>query len=436
MNQSLLYNSLLIYCFILAHIAIGNNQDNSTYEENIKYYRTLYEQSPDDRIIAEDLAYLLAYTHHDVEALNIYQRLLQQDPTATNILNNVGFLLARSGETKQAINVYKHALAHNDNAQAHLNLAISYLTYGDLARGFREYEWRWKALNEKHETFDKEWHGCDLDGKRICVHAEQGCGDTFMFIRYLSLLKNMGAHVIFITQPPLQSLLCHCPYIDTLCTFDEPLPEFDYFCALLSLPHVFKTQQETIPATIPYLYADEKLIQEWKQKIAIDFNYKIGICWHGKTNYGESCAKQFLAARSCELEYFKIIAAIPGISLYSIQKIDGLEQIMLYDANSFMHIFTPFDEEHGRFMDTAALIKNLDLVITVDTSTAHLAAALGVETWILIPEPADWRWMESITDTPWYPNVRLFRQQMPGDWPEVMQTVAQILQEHIDYTGS
>jgi hypothetical protein len=200
------------------------------------------------------------------------------------------------------------------------------------------------------------------------------------------------------------------------------------------VPHVLKTRLETIPATIPYLYADPQLTESWKQKLADDTYFKVGICWQGKADYQKSCTSRFLESRSCQLGCFKPLAAVPGVKLYSLQKINGLDQVELCDAAEWLEIFDEsFDRDHGRFMDTAALIKNLNLVITIDTSVAHLAAGLGVPTWILIPEPADWRWLRGRTDTPWYPNARLFRQQVSGNWATVIEAVCHELAKEASY---
>jgi ADP-heptose:LPS heptosyltransferase len=428
--KKLTIRSITLHCSLIFTIITLQSDDhkNVTYnEETIQYYRNLYKENPDNLQYAQDLAYVLAYTYNDTEALDIYYYIAQQDPTNINTLNNIALLLTRSEKTKEAINFYKQALEYQDNALVHLNLAIAYLTDGDLARGFQQYEWRWEAFNKNYVSSLNAWDGCNLEDKRICIHAEQGLGDTLMFIRYLMLLKNMGAHVIFVTQPSLKTLLQQCPYIDTLCTFNDPLPEHDYFCALLSLPSIFKTQLDTIPAPIPYLYAHTELVHTWEQQIKDEKRYKIGICWQGNIINEET------AKKSCPLDHFKIIAEVPGVALYSIQKLDSLNDIST--SSSFVHIFNQsLDEKHGSFMDTAAIINNLDLVITIDTSIAHLSAALGKPTWVILAKPCDWRWMKTTTRTPWYPNVRLFRQHIPGNWSEVMHAVAHALQEQLDST--
>jgi tetratricopeptide (TPR) repeat protein len=407
---------------------------NSSEATTITHYYERYQQSPDDPKTIEDLAYVLSYAEYDLDAITLYLKLLQRNPLHADALCNIAFMLVRAGYVKEAIELYERSLVYKENAVTRLNLAIAYLTAGDLERGFSAYEYRWQSRGCEHNDFLGQWHGENLQGKTICIHSEQGFGDTFMFMRYLKMLKEMGACVFFVVHPALKTIISLCPYIDMVTTYDDPLPESDYFCALLSVPYVLKTRLETIPATIPYLCADAQLVDLWKQRLADDSHFKVGICWHGKADYQKSCTSTFLAARSCQLNSFKPLAAIPGVRLYSLQKIYGVDQIELCDAAGWLEIFDEsFDRDHGRFMDTAALIQNLDLVITIDTSVAHLAAGLGTPTWILIPEPADWRWMRNRTDTSWYPEVRLFRQQTPGNWAAVIETISYALAKEVTY---
>lgn len=427
---------LIVFSYVCSSNALPDvaHYQNSPEAKTIAHYYDLYQQQPGDTKCTEDLAYVLSYAEYDRDAIALYMTLLKQNPLHADALCNIAFMLVRQGYVQEAIALYERSLMCRDNAITRLNLAIAYLTAGDLERGFSAYEYRWRARDCVHESFLGQWHGENLQGKTICIHSEQGFGDTFMFMRYLSILKEMGARVFFVVHPALKTIVNLCPYIDTVTTYDDPLPECDYFCALLSVPYVLKTRLETIPATIPYLYADAQLVASWEQRLAGDKSFKVGICWHGKADYQKSCTSTFLAARSCQLESFKPLASIPGVRLYSLQKIYGLDQITVCGAAEWLEIFDEsFDRDHGRFMDTAALIQNLDLVITIDTSVAHLAAGLGVPTWILIPEPADWRWMRNCTDTPWYPEARLFRQQTPGNWGALIEAVAYELEKEIAY---
>jgi hypothetical protein len=191
------------------------------------------------------------------------------------------------------------------------------------------------------------------------------------------------------------------------------------------------TTEKTIPCDIPYLYANRDHENYWKQKLAHDSKFKIGICWQGNPNYSTHALRATVAAKSIPLTEFKPLMNLPNISVYSLQQMTGIEQVTLMDHDTRLITFdASFDRTNGRFMDTAAVIKQLDLIITVDTAIAHLAGGLGVPTWILLPNPPDWRWMINRTDSPWYPeNVRLFRQQKTGDWKSVIHTVTHELKK-------
>ncbi|HXW86097.1 MAG TPA: hypothetical protein VEK38_02000, partial [Candidatus Bathyarchaeia archaeon] len=192
---------------------------------------------------------------------------------------------------------------------------------------------------------------------------------------------------------------------------------------LMSLPLLCNTTVSTIPADTPYLYADEKLTEQWKTHIKTDKHiFTIGICWQGNAHYSTPMLRQAVAAKSLDVHHFKKLATIAHVRIYNLQKCDGTEQLTA-DDTWLLNFDDHFDKDHGRFMDTAAVMKNLDLVITVDTSTAHLAGGLGVPVWIILPKPADWRWLLDRTDSPWYPTMKLFRQKNAGDWDGVMDEV-------------
>jgi hypothetical protein len=195
------------------------------------------------------------------------------------------------------------------------------------------------------------------------------------------------------------------------------------------MPYLCKITRETTPTPIPYLFADEKLVELWHEKLATDTNFKVGICWQGNPNYSTQFLRSVVAAKSITLTKLLPLFAVPGVSFYNLQKMTGEEQLkLLPEGTPLISFGEDFDKDHGRFMDTAAVMKNLDLMITVDTGTAHISAALGVPTWTFIPEPPDWRWMLTCTDTPWYPNMRLFRQPSIGDWETTIALVCHELE--------
>ncbi len=279
------------------------------------------------------------------------------------------------------------------------------------------------------------WDGSDLHGKVIYLRAEQGLGDTFQFIRFVKIAKEMGGTTIFAIQPPLMQYMKSCPYIDTLISTHDSPPDFDVYAGFVSCPMILKTTLDTVPTNIPYLHADENLVTHWREKLSHDTNFKIGICWQGNPNYSTHFLRMAVAAKSMPLSYFVPLFDIPGTSFYCLQIKTGTEQLqdLALDAQAKLTVFDDdFDKTHGSFMDSAAVIKNMDLVITIDTSIGHFAAGLGTPTWVLIPEPPDWRWMLAGRDTPWYPNMILFRQPTPGDWQSPMDAIAAELMTLLD----
>jgi len=366
-------------------------------------------------------------------SIALYRKILDSNPLTLEALYNLGYTLKKKGLITQAIDIYTKIIAlRPDYAHPHFSMSLAYLSLGDFERGWKEYEWRWKAYNETPKQFPQPtWRGEDLQGKTILLYAEQGLGDSFQFIRYAKLLKSMGALVVFETQGPLKKILSLCPYLDTVIAIGQPIPAFDYHLPLMSCPLVFNTTTKNVPCDIPYLEADHTLVSQWQQKLRSDPNFKIGICWQGNANYSTQFLRKTVAAKSLHAKEFIPLTHISGVSIYSLQKMNGTEQLTALSNAGIKTFDADFDQSHGRFMDTAAMIKNLDLVITIDTSIGHFAAALGTPTWILLPNPPDWRWMLDRADTPWYPNVRLFRQPTPGDWQAVIEEVVNALKKEL-----
>ena len=256
--------------------------------------------------------------------------------------------------------------------------------------------------------------------------CEWGLGDMMQFIRYARLIKSYGATITVQTFKPLIPLFKLCPFLDDIISFDDYQPFATIRIPMLSLPMIFDTTLQTIPTDIPYLQADKQLTQQWQQTLANDKNFKIGICWHAKPIYLEDHKH---TRRSIPLTDFIPLSFVPGISFYNLQKIHGTDELNDLPYYFKVHDFgDALDTQNGNFMDSAALIKNLDLVISADTSIVHLAGALGVPTWVALPYTAEWRWLQNRSDTPWYPTVQLFRQTIPGDWSTVIQEIKDKLQ--------
>lgn len=354
-------------------------------------------------------------------ALAAFEKILTLTDNFAPAYHNIGFTLAEYGNYQESIEWYRKALAiEPKSAASHLALAVALLAHGDYLQGFKEYEWRWLPGGQAPRSFsgplEKVWDGTtSVNHKRILIRAEQGLGDMIQFIRYAQLLHADGALVTAEVFDPLGPLLSLCPYINQVVTGQDPLPPFDFQVPLLNLPAIYKTTVNSVPTPDYYLYANKELVQFWYDRLHDDTTFKIGICWYGAFTH---CSEKFMP-----LLEFARLREIPNITIYSLQQISGLDQLEQQDARWLHQFDDDFDTTHGNFMDTAAVMKNLDLIITVDTSIAHLAGALGVPTWVILPFPAEWRWLVDRSDSVWYSSMRLFRKQKSQSWTEVMDNI-------------
>lgn len=347
-----------------------------------------------------------------------YQQALQLAPTLHDSRVALATCLQAQGEIQQAlVECAKVLKAVPDHAEAHWNYSLLLLLQGKYAAGFREYEWRWKKRrfsSPLRQFLEPRWHGGDPAGKTILIYAEQGLGDTVQFCRYLPLLVERGARVLFECHQPLAALMQTLGTGITVLTFGQELPEFDCHAPLLSLPYLFGSTCETIPAHIPYLAAPAQRLAFWQSVVPATDNLRVGLCWAGKSypDPGRRCPPGFLAP----------LAGLPGVTWVSLQiaEKEFRQPFPLVDLTMLVQDFA----------DTAALIEQLDLVITIDTAVAHLAGALGKKTWLLLPFAPDWRWGLQQADCPWYPTMRLFRQPVAGDWDSVVTAVAKALQDN------
>lgn len=376
--------------------------------------------NPKDTALLLEYAQFLCAQRQYFHAYELYKQVGQLYPESTQARYNIAYALKRLGNYDQAAQLYEAIIAQDpEHANAHFSLAGARLIQGDLLSGFAEYEWRWKRGDMAPRTFSKPvWDGTAQPGTTILLHAEQGFGDTFQFIRYAQSIHDLGMNVVAVVQPALVTIISQCPYIDQVVAMGQPIPAFDVHAPLLSLPYILKTTLETIPHASAYLHADEALTSTWRDALAHDTGIKIGVCWQGNTGYNDAFLQSVVAEKSIAPQLLTHLTTIPGTSWYSLQRESkDCEQTYELPIKKFDSLF---DRVHGRFMDTAALIKNLDLVITVDTSIAHLAAGLGARVWLLLPEPCDWRWLLDRTDSPWYPTMKLFRQSNCGSWNNVL----------------
>jgi tetratricopeptide (TPR) repeat protein len=370
---------------------------------------------------------------HCVEAIRL-------NPNYAEAHNNLGMVHKQLGRFDQAVACFERALQLRPNyGVAHWNRSTLLLSQGDYLRGWPEYEWRWTTHGFAARQFPRPlWDGTDLKGATILLYSEQGLGDTMHFIRYVPLVRHRGGKVILECQPALLPLLAKYPGVDRLVGRGSPLPPFDFQAPLLSLPGIFRTTVSTIPANVPYLHPEALLADRWRKQLSDGKSaspdagrcFRIGIAWQG------SPQNPLDRQRSISSSHFASLSEIEGIQLISLQKDPasvGGGPLAKETASSgrsgqrsLLNVleFSQLDEASGPFMDSAALVENLDLVISADTALPHLAGALGVPVWIAISLAPDWRWLLQRGDSPWYPTVRLFRQMSYGNWKDVFQRMA------------
>lgn len=341
---------------------------------------------------------------------------------------NLGVIYERQARFQDAIDLYRQSIAIDPNApDPQLNLALMLLVTGDLEAGLKQYEWRWKLSRVQSliKNFDKpQWRGEDIAGKTLLIHAEQGMGDTLQFARYCERIAATGAKVVLMVQPPLLSLLQQVEGASVVIpeVKDATLPPFDLHIPSMSLPHVMGTNLSNIPTCTAYLKADPAKVDWWRQHLDADENFRVGITWAGRPEHHND------HNRSASLALFAPLAQVPGVTFYSLQK--GAASVQCQRPPVGMKLIN-CDAALNDFSDSAGLLENLDLVISVDTSIVHLAGAMGKEVWTLLPLVPDWRWLIDRDDSPWYPSMRLFRQTELRQWPPVFERVAAALRERI-----
>jgi len=402
-------------------------QDQGKLEEAIEVYNKVLSIKPDYASAYYNMGNTLKDQGKLKEAIKAYNKALSIKPDFAIAYSNMGNALQGQGKLKEAIKAHNKALTIKpDYAEAHHNLSLALLSNGRLKEGLEEYEWR---LRKKKQTVASAranfiWDGKQsLNNKRFVAYEEQGLGDIIQFCRYLPFLEQKGADVTFKVRPALHALL---QTLDSDITFSTTYPDetqIDFEAPLMSLPHLFKTHLDTIPSTNPYLYADHNRTKTWGERLRTD-RFKIGICWQGSKTKVD-------VGRSFPLSLFKGISKAPDVELISLHKGEGERQI---DGISFdlTTLGADFDSGDDAFIDTAAVMMNCDLIITSDTAVAHLAGALGCQTWVALKHVPDWRWMLDRSDSPWYSTMTLYRQKTPGDWAYVFDAINRNLHILID----
>lgn len=356
-----------------------------------------------------------------LQALRSHEQAIALDSKSAEAYFNHGQVLQDLNCVDEAIVSFDQALRIRPNYPKAISCkGMAYLRVGLFDEGWPLYEWRWHPSltnNKVTRRFGKPWRGQeDLKGKRILLYAEQGLGDTIQFSRYAKEVQNLGARVVLQVQKPLIPLLSSLNGYDELTHDQSPPSAGDYHCPLMSLPLALRTKVETIPRTKSYLSADPARVERWKRHLG-DRGFKIAVAWQGNhlnpLDIGRSYAAYWLYE----------ISRLPNVRLISIQKGAGSQQLGELPVDHRIEVLPKYFDEHDAFLDSAAVMKCVDLVITSDSALTHLAGALGVRTWLPLKYSPEWRWMLEGDRTPWYPTVRLFRQPRPGDWQSVFEKI-------------
>ncbi len=428
------------------------------HEEAIRCYEKALASRPQFTECIYNLANSLKAVNRLTEAIDHYEKVLEVRPRYPEAWTNLGNARQRQGRFDDAVACYEKALNQQPNqieamvgmanarhaqgrfAEAHtlyeqakvlrpnhadlcFNHSVHRLLQGQLPEAWEDYEYRWQVSKLRLPTLKQpRWDGSNLEGKSIYLIPEQGLGDTLHFVRYAKVLKDQGATTIVSVQSPLVPLISRTPGIDLLLSEADPPPVSDFWSPLLSLPGRFNTRLETIPQAIPYLYADPKRIEHWGQELGKLPGRKIGIAWQGDPSHIRD------SLRSIPLNVFALIAKIPEVTLVSLQKGAGCEQLAEWSGPAIYSVGDRCDSA-GAFVDTAAVMHHLDLVITADTAIAHLAGGLGLPVWLALSMSPDWRWLLEREDSPWYPTLKLFRQTTLGDWDSVLVPMRQRLEQ-------
>lgn len=411
--------------------------ENKQFDKALHTAKKAIELQPNSKMGYVQLGHICNKTGNVIQAKKMYEKAITIDPHCYNSYHNLGHSLMLLKQIPQAIEAYKKAIdIQADYIESHLGLAECYWILQDFDGVSKEFEIRNEiAKNPKKIQHIPVWKGQDLQNKRVLFSTDHGggFGDSLQFLRFAQVFKEKGAKVICKVKKEFVQLLSSYKYFDEIITEFKEL-NFDFIMPILNAPQFIQLNNGKIPADIPYIKANSELVKSWAKKLGVSRTVKIGLCWHVDPRH--ETIKSPWALRSVPLEHFIPLLELPQLSFYSLQKIHGEDQLKSIPEHLIIHTFGPhLDEKHGRFMDTAAIMMNLDIIITVDTSIAHLAGSLGKKVWMLLPYACDCRWGIEGDKTDWYPNMRLFRQPKPGDWHAVINEIKIELENNIKKKG-
>lgn len=390
-----------------------------------EYFEAVLAAQPENTVAMIRLSWALHLSGEKEKAEEFARRAMAADPGSAKPLVHLAALYRAQSRLDDAQQALEHALAIDPGekeaadslSHVHHDRALILLRGGDFERGWKEFEWRQKLPlypSVSGGFTGPMWDGSDLNGRTIRLHCDQGLGDSIQFVRYAPMVKNKGGRVVVVCHRPLKRLFETAPGIDAVSAVGDRLPAADIAAPLMSLPGIFGTRIDTIPADIPYLAANASEVATWKQRLSGAHGRKIGVVWAGNPKYAADYR------RSMPVECLKVLGSIPNTTVYSLQFGPAAEAFLSIPSSKFINLSGELDD----FLHNAAIFSAMDLILTVDTSAAHLAGALGLPVWTLIPEPGDWRWLTEREDSPWYPTMRLFRRNTGDDWADVMERVA------------
>ena len=393
------------------------------FEEAKRLLRRWIAREPNVAGAHNNMGILLHEIGRHAEAVASYRLALAIKPDHADALNNLGLALRDLNRHEESLRCFELAQAiEPDHVDAHVNEALVRLALGDYAAGWKQYVWRLHSASfskgrkrPAQPLWLRQW---DISGRTILLHGEQGLGDTLQFARFVPRVAELGGKVVLAVQRPLTALMAGLRGASVVRGQGDPVPAFDAFCPLPSLPLAFKTTLESIPADVPYLSAPADRLAKWRPVVDALARPRVGLMW---TRGGSPQDRRSLPLR----------LLLPLLELRDIQFVALQKELPDGEVTLFQSTGVPsfLGERLADLADTAAIIAMLDLVITIDTSIAHVAGALGKPMWVLLPFSADWRWLRDRSDSPWYPTARLFRQPAPGDWQSVVRRVAEALAE-------
>jgi tetratricopeptide (TPR) repeat protein len=413
-----LYNRLIAVApnSALVHLSLGVAlRATGRSEAAVACHRRSIALDPRNSVAYSNLGNALKDLGRFEEAVAAHDQSLSLDPDNAETFYNKGVALKAAGHLRQALATFEEATrCKSEHYEAQWDRALLLLHLGDLAAGWPAYEYRWKLPHHKQPGFSQpRWQGESLAGKTLLLYPEQGFGDTIQMLRFLpSVAATDGQLVVQIQAELLRLARTSFPELQFIAR-GEPLPPFDLQCPLMSLPAVFQLKLEQLPGEIPYLRPPAEASEKFHQPLARAGNaIKVGIIWSGSVTFVSN------HLRAVPLKRFLSLLEVPGVEFFSLQMGPTRQQLADSGVAGLITDLTPLIED---FADTAAAINQLDLVIMTDSSVAHLTGALGQPIWDLLPHVADWRWLEDRPDSPWYPSMRLFRQQAYNQWDEVFE---------------